>query len=88
MLLKIDDNIIDLKEMIQTNNTNGTIKSNSDELIHNLYNHIGKFSSKMSESSLRGDLNTNKRNCSLYYTCGCSSNKIQKVRALISRTML
>lgn len=46
MLLKIDDNIIDLKEMIQTNNTNGTIKSNSDELIHNLYNHIGKFSSK------------------------------------------
>ena len=52
ILMKIDDNLIDLKEIIQTDNTNKTIKSNIDELINNLCNHIGDFGSKISESSL------------------------------------
>ena len=45
--MKIDHNISDLKEIIQTNNTNGTINCNIDELFHNLYNRIGNFGRNM-----------------------------------------
>ena len=47
IIMKIDHNISDLKEIIQTNNTNGTINCNIDELFHNLYNRIGNFGRNM-----------------------------------------
>ena len=78
ILIKRDNNDIQFKEIIQTDNTNETIKSSIDELIHNLCNHIGEFGTKRSEFSLRDDLNTNERNGFICHTCGCSSNKKQK----------
>ena len=75
MLTKIDDNTIDLKEIIQTDNSNKTIKSNIDEFIHNICNHIGEFGTKMSDSCLRGDANPKKKNETICHTCGYSPNK-------------
>ena len=53
--MKVDDIVIDLKYIIQTDNTNDTIKSDIDELIYNLCNHngeFGEFGSKINESSV------------------------------------
>ena len=60
--MKIDHNISDLKEIIQTNNTNGTINCNIDELLHNLYNCIGNFGTNIWKRFLQGSFDTKKRN--------------------------
>ena len=56
ILTKIDDDVIDLKEIIQTDTSNEILKANVDDLIKKLCNHIGEFGSKMSESSSKCDI--------------------------------
>ena len=65
MLTKIDGDVIDLKETIETNNSNDNLKSNLNELLTNLCNHIGEFGTKMNVSSI-GDLNKRKDNSSIF----------------------
>ena len=78
ILSKIDEDVIDLKKIIQTDNSSEIMKSNVDDLIKKLCDHIGGFVTKMSESFFGGDINTKQRNRDLLKTRGYNSSKKQK----------
>ena len=64
ILSKIDEDVIDLKKIIQTDNSSEIMKSN--------------VVTKMSESFFGGDINTKQRNRDLLKTRGYNSSKKQK----------
>ena len=78
ILSKIDEDVIDLKKIIQTDNSSEIMKSNVDDLIKKLCDHIGGFVTKMSESFFGGDINTKQRNRDLLKIRGYNSSKKQK----------
>ena len=65
ILIKINEDVIDLKETIETDNSKENLKSNLNELLTNLCNHIGEFSTKMNVNSI-GDLNKRKDISSIF----------------------
>ena len=72
ILIKINEDVIDLKETIETDNSKENLKSNLNELLINLCNHIGEFGTKMIVSSI-GGLNKRKEISSTFI----SSKKIK-----------
>ena len=53
-MTKINNNISDLKEIVQTNGNKVTINSNIDETLHDLYHHIGKLGTQKRKKSSQG----------------------------------
>jgi len=65
LLIKIDEDVIDLKESIETDNSKNVLKSNLHELLTNLCDHIGEFGTKMNLSPV-GDVNKRKYNSTIF----------------------
>ena len=78
MLIKIDEDVIDLKETIETDNSNDNLKSNLNELLTNLCNHIGEFGTKMNVGCI-GDLNKRKNNSSIFISSKRTKGSVSDV---------
>ena len=59
MLIKIDEDVIDLKESIETDHSKNDLKSTLHELLTNLCDHIDEFGTNMNISSI-SDINKRK----------------------------
>ena len=65
ILIKIDGDVIDLKESIETDHSKNDLKSNLHELLTNLCDHIGEFDTKMNISPIC-DVNKRKDNSTIF----------------------
>ena len=59
MLIKIDEDVIDLKESIETDHSKNDLQSTLHELLTNLCDHIDEFGTNMNISSI-SDINKRK----------------------------
>ena len=71
IITKIDNNVSDLKEIIQIDGNNATIDSNINEILHYLCHYIDEFGTKRR--------NISPQSAAVYHTCGCSSNVVQQI---------
>ena len=65
LLIKIDEDVIDLKESIEIDNSKNVSKSNLQELLATLCDHIGELGTKMNLSPI-GAVNKRKYNSTIF----------------------